>query len=74
MDRLLTVRELARHFGVTPTCVYRWLAADRLPAIRFGKRCIRFRESDVQQMLEQLGQNNRTGHLDAVEDKRRRPA
>ena len=58
MDRLLTVRELAEHLRVTPTCVYRWLAADRLPAVRLSKRCVRFRESDVQKMLEQLGQTS----------------
>lgn len=56
MDRLLTVRELAEHLRVTPTCVYRWLAADRLPAVRFSSRCVRFRESDVEKMLEQLVQ------------------
>jgi excisionase family DNA binding protein len=54
MDRLLTVRELAERLRVTPTCVYRWLAESRLPAVRFGKRCVRFRESDVQQLLDQL--------------------
>jgi excisionase family DNA binding protein len=54
MDRLLTVRELAERLRVTPTCVYRWLADGSLPAIRFSKRCVRFRESDVQQLLDQL--------------------
>jgi excisionase family DNA binding protein len=54
MDRLLTVRELAEQLRVTPTCVYRWLADGSLPAIRFSKRCVRFREGDVQQLLDQL--------------------
>lgn len=54
MDRLLTVRELAERLRVTPTCVYRWLGEGRLPAVRFSKRCVRFRESDVQQLLDQL--------------------
>jgi excisionase family DNA binding protein len=54
MDRLLTVPELAERLRVTPTCVYRWLADSRLPAVRFSKRCVRFRESDVEKMLEQL--------------------
>jgi excisionase family DNA binding protein len=57
MDRLLTVRELAERLRVTPTCVYRWLAEFRLPAIRFSKRCVRFRESDVEKMLEQMAQS-----------------
>jgi excisionase family DNA binding protein len=54
MDRLLTVRELAERLRVTPTCVYRWLGEHRLPAVRFSKRCVRFRESDVQQLLDRL--------------------
>jgi excisionase family DNA binding protein len=54
MDRLLTVRELAELLRVTPTCVYRWLGEGRLPAVRFSKRCLRFREGDIQQLLDQL--------------------
>jgi prophage regulatory protein len=53
MDRLLTVRELAERLRVTPTCIYRWLGKeDFLPAIRLSKRCVRFRESDVQRLLD----------------------
>lgn len=54
MDQLLTVRDLANRLRVTPTCVYRWLAENRLPVIRFSRRCVRFRESDVASLLEQL--------------------
>lgn len=52
MDQLLTVRDLAERLRVTPTCVYRWLGENRLPAVRFSRRCVRFRESDVLQMLD----------------------
>lgn len=54
MEKLLTVRDLAGLLDVTPTCVYRWLSEGRLPAVRFSKRCVRFRYSDVQALLEQL--------------------
>jgi excisionase family DNA binding protein len=54
MDRLLTVRELAERLGISLGTVYHWLSQGRLPAIRFSKRCVRFRESDVQQLLDQL--------------------
>ncbi len=54
MDRLLTVRELAERLRITPTCVYRWLGEGRLPVVRLSKRCVRFRESDVQQLLNEL--------------------
>jgi excisionase family DNA binding protein len=54
MEKLLTVKELAAVLGVTPTCVYRWLGEKKLTAVRFSKRCVRFRESDVQELLQQL--------------------
>ena len=54
MDRLLTVRDLAERLRVTPTCVYRWLAEERLPAVRFSRRCVRFRENDVEKVINEL--------------------
>jgi excisionase family DNA binding protein len=56
MDRLLTVRELAERLGISPGTAYHWLSQGRLPCVRFSSRCVRFREGDVQKMLEQLGQ------------------
>ena len=54
MDRLLTVRDLAERLRVTPTCVYRWLAENRLPAVRFSRRCVRFRQEDVEILIQKL--------------------
>jgi excisionase family DNA binding protein len=54
MDRLLTVQELAERLGISPGTAYHWLSQGRLPAVRFSKRCVRFRESDVEQLLDQL--------------------
>jgi excisionase family DNA binding protein len=56
MDRLLTVRELAERLGISPGTAYHWLSQGRLPCVRFSSRCVRFRESDVEKMLEQLAQ------------------
>jgi len=56
MDRLLTVRELAECLGVSVGTTYHWLSQGRLPCVRFSSRCVRFRESDIEKMLEQLGQ------------------
>ena len=56
MDRLLTVRELAERLGISPGTAYHWLSQGRLPCVRFSSRCVRFREVDVQKMLEQLRQ------------------
>jgi len=56
MERLLTVKELAELLGLNPGSVYHWLSEQRLPCIRFSRRCVRFRESDVQSLLETLRQ------------------
>jgi excisionase family DNA binding protein len=56
MEKLLTVTELAERLGISPGTAYHWLSQGRLPAVRFSKRCVRFRESEVEKMLEQLGQ------------------
>ena len=47
-DELLTVAEVARYLGVTPHTVYRWVAAGRLPALRFSPKVIRVRRSDLE--------------------------
>jgi excisionase family DNA binding protein len=56
MDRLLTVRELAERLGISVGTAYHWLGQRRLPCVRFSSRCVRFREADVEKMLEQLRQ------------------
>jgi excisionase family DNA binding protein len=56
MNRLLTIRELAECLGISPGTAYHWLSQGRLPCIRFSSRCVRFRESEIQTMLEELRQ------------------
>ena len=54
MDRLLTIRELAERLSISPGTAYHWLSQRRLPCVRFSSRCVRFRESDVQELIQQL--------------------
>ena len=54
MEKLLTIRELAKRLSIAEGTAYHWLSEGRLPCVRFSKRCVRFRESDVQKMLEEL--------------------
>ena len=57
MEKLLTVRELAELLGVAPGSIYHWLSQDRLPcAIRLSSRCVRFRPSDVERLVQELVQ------------------
>ena len=51
-DRLLTPGEVAALFRVDPKTVTRWAAAGRIPSIRTPGGHRRFRESEVQALLE----------------------
>lgn len=54
MEKLLTVNELAEVLNIAPGSVYHWISQNRLPVVRFSKRCVRFRESDVKELLDEL--------------------
>ena len=60
MDKLLTIRELAERLNISEGTAYHWLSEGRLKCVRFSRRCVRFREGDVQQLLDDLTQNKRT--------------
>jgi excisionase family DNA binding protein len=47
----LTVAEAARELKVSPSTVWRWIAADRLSAYRVGGRNIRIRKDDLNQVV-----------------------
>jgi excisionase family DNA binding protein len=59
MERLLTVVELAERLRVSPVTVYHWLSANRLTCIRFSARCVRFRESQIEEMLNKMTQKEK---------------
>ncbi len=46
-DELLTVAEAARLLRVTPHTIYRWISVGRLPAVRYSRRVLRIRRSDL---------------------------
>lgn len=50
-ERLVSVPEAAKRLGVSPSTVWRWIDAQRLPAVRIGMRKIRIRDTDVQAMI-----------------------
>jgi excisionase family DNA binding protein len=54
MEKLLTIREVAERLRIATGTAYHWLNPGRLPCVRLSSRCVRFRESDVEKMLEQL--------------------
>jgi excisionase family DNA binding protein len=46
-----TVAEAARELGVSPSTIWRWIDAGKLPAIRVGSRTIRVRKDDLEAMV-----------------------
>lgn len=46
-EELLTVAESAKALKVSPYTIYRWIAAGTLPAVRFSRKVIRIRRSDL---------------------------
>jgi excisionase family DNA binding protein len=49
-DRILTVPEIAKFFGVSKKTVYLWCKAGQLPAFKIGQEWM-LRQSDLQKMI-----------------------
>jgi excisionase family DNA binding protein len=54
MERLLTIRELAERLRISVGTAYHWLSEGRLPCVRISSRCVRFRESEIEHMLNKM--------------------
>lgn len=48
---LLTKAQVAERVGVCPKQVERLVSAGRLPAVRLGRRCVRYRAADVEALI-----------------------
>jgi excisionase family DNA binding protein len=54
IEQLPTRRDIARHCQVSLRTVDRMVAERRIPHIRFGKRCVRFRWDAVEKAINRL--------------------
>ena len=54
MEKLLTVKEAAKKLRISPGSLYHWLSQKRVSCIRFSARCVRFRESDLAALVDEL--------------------
>jgi len=61
MEKLLTVNQVAHRLQVSTSAIYKWIDEKRIPYIDFGaigkRRCIRFREKDLEKDIENKTQN-----------------
>jgi excisionase family DNA binding protein len=53
-DRLLNVREVAELLGLSAGTIYHLVSQRRIPCVRLGARCLRFRESEIQDFIKKL--------------------
>lgn len=47
-SQFCTVAEAARFLEMSPSTIWRWIEAERLPAYRLGPRSIRIRKQDLE--------------------------
>jgi excisionase family DNA binding protein len=48
---LLTVREAAALTGFSEGTLRHWISEGRIPFVRISPRCVRFRQSDIQDWI-----------------------
>ena len=56
-EALLTINQVADHYGVTHGCVRAWVRDGRLPAVRIGTRSLRIRPEDLDRVVTPLPTN-----------------
>ena len=53
MDEVLTVKDVADLLKLNQQTVRNWIDQGSLPAVRVGRRRVRFKRSDLDQFIEQ---------------------
>ena len=48
---LLSAETIVSRFEIGHTTLYKWVADGQLPAIRFSKRLVRYRLSDLEKLI-----------------------
>ena len=56
-DRLLNVDEVAKLLGLSKGSIYHLVSQRRIPCVRLSARCLRFRESEIQDFIKKLAAN-----------------
>lgn len=53
-NEFYTIPEIAKKLKVSPSTVWRWVKAKKLPAYRVGEKSVRVHERDVVKLLQPL--------------------
>ena len=54
METLLTKKQVANLFGVTVKAIDKWMKEKRIPYYSLSRKCVRFRESELDEHLRQF--------------------
>lgn len=54
METLLTKKQVAKLFGVTVKAIDKWMKEKRIPYYSLSRKCVRFRESELDDHLRQF--------------------
>lgn len=53
---LMDVREVAEFLKLAPGTIYHLVSEGRLPCVRLSARCLRFRQSDLEELITNLAE------------------
>jgi len=56
MDHLIKVGEVAERLVITKMGVYGMVFKNKIPAVKISRRCLRFRNSDIEEWLDKKSQ------------------
>ncbi len=57
MDKLLTVTEAAELLQLAPGTLYHLISRRAVPCVKLSKRCVRFRQSELEQWVSSHSEN-----------------
>ncbi len=52
----MDVREVAEFLKLAPGTIYHLVSEGRLPCVRLSARCLRFRQSDLEELITNLAE------------------
>jgi len=50
---LLSIREVSEMTRISVGTLYHWVSQNRVPVVRFSRRCIKFRRSDIERLISE---------------------
>ena len=73
MERLLSIAETMKILGIRKSTLYCWVHQKKMPYVKLGRRCLRFRESDIMNWISDKA-TYPNPHEELPHVKRTRPA